>query len=241
VECDPVQGWQLRSWDGGVGVLTVAKVTQASAGEYADYLEGKARAAELGDYYLKEGERVEAPGRWAAGAEALGAHPELPVTGEQLRLLMAVRRPDTGGPLRRAGGSGEAVAALDAPLAHESAITAQLAAPSIDAQRNDIATQLALDARAIPAPTPGEPETAAATPRAAATPETATAASARDRAAPQPERDPEISPEPAADRAASQILDKRHLLAWPRTRHPDTDTPELVENQAKRHRRGWEP
>jgi hypothetical protein len=33
-------------------VLTVAKVTQASASGYADYLEGKAQAAELGDYYL---------------------------------------------------------------------------------------------------------------------------------------------------------------------------------------------
>src|SRR5258708_36725397 len=93
-------------------MLTVAKVTQGSAGGYADYLEGKAKAAELGDYYLRDGDRVEAPGRWAGGAGAVAAHPELPVTAEQLRSLMAVRRPDSGEPLRRAGGRGEAAAAL---------------------------------------------------------------------------------------------------------------------------------
>jgi hypothetical protein len=82
-------------------MLTVAKVTQGSAAGYADYVEGKAQAAELGDYYLKDGERVEAPGRWAAGTAAVGARPELPVTGEQLRSLMAVQRPETGVALRR--------------------------------------------------------------------------------------------------------------------------------------------
>jgi conjugative relaxase-like TrwC/TraI family protein len=105
-------------------VLTVAKVTQGSAAGYADYLEGKAKAAELGDYYLKDGDRVEAPGRWAGGAGAVGAHPELPVTGEELRSLMAVRRPDTGEPLRRAGGSGEAVAALDATFSAAKSVSA---------------------------------------------------------------------------------------------------------------------
>jgi conjugative relaxase-like TrwC/TraI family protein len=105
-------------------VLTVAKVTQGSAGGYADYLEGKAKAAELGDYYLKDGDRVEAPGRWVGGAEAVGADSELPVSGEQLRSLMAVRRPDTGEPLRRAGGSGEAVAALDATFSAPKSVSA---------------------------------------------------------------------------------------------------------------------
>jgi conjugative relaxase-like TrwC/TraI family protein len=105
-------------------VLTVAKVTQGSAAGYADYLEGKARAAELGDYYLKDGDRVEAPGRWVGGAAAVGAHPELPVTAGQLRSLMAVRRPDTGEPLRRAGGSGEAVAALDATFSAPKSVSA---------------------------------------------------------------------------------------------------------------------
>jgi hypothetical protein len=71
-------------------------------------------APELGDYYLKDGERTEAPGRWVQGAKQFGLDTEQPVTGEQLHMLMDVRRPDTGGELRRVGGSGEAVAALDA-------------------------------------------------------------------------------------------------------------------------------
>jgi hypothetical protein len=57
-------------------VLTVAKVTRGSAAGYADYLGGKARAAGLGDYYLKDGERVEAPGRWASGAGIVGQDPD---------------------------------------------------------------------------------------------------------------------------------------------------------------------
>ena len=105
-------------------MLTVAKVTQGSAAGYADYLEGKAQAAELGDYYLKSGERVEAPGRWAGGAAAVGCNPAAAVGGEQLRALMAVRRPDIGGPLRRAGGTGEAVAALDATFSAPKSVSA---------------------------------------------------------------------------------------------------------------------
>ena len=53
-------------------MLTVAKITRSAADGYAEYLDGKARAPELGDYYLKGGERTEAPGRWAAGAERFG-------------------------------------------------------------------------------------------------------------------------------------------------------------------------
>ncbi len=59
------------SWRGG-GVLTVAKVTQGQAAGYAEYLEAKSEPDELGDYYLKDGDRVQAPGRWAAGADAVG-------------------------------------------------------------------------------------------------------------------------------------------------------------------------
>ena len=95
-------------------MLTVAKVTARVASGYADYLEGKVTASELGDYYLKDGERVEAPGRWVRGAAAVGCDPATAVSGEVLRELMAVRRPGSGKPLRRVGGSGEAVAALDA-------------------------------------------------------------------------------------------------------------------------------
>lgn len=105
-------------------MLIVAKITKGSAGGYAEYLEGKARASELGDYYLEEGERVEAPGRWAGGARLFGLDPDVPVTGEQLRTLMAVRRPDTGGELRRVGASGEAVAALDATFSAPKSVSA---------------------------------------------------------------------------------------------------------------------
>ena len=126
-------------------MLTVAKVTQGSAAGYADYLEGKALAAELGDYYLKDGERVEAPGRWAAGAGAVDAHPELPVTGEQLRSLMAVRHPDTGEPLRRAGASGEAVAALDATFSAPKSVSAIWAIADPDLRAADRARARARD------------------------------------------------------------------------------------------------
>jgi len=65
------------SWDvlGGVVVLMVAKVTASGAAGYADYLEGRARPAALGDHYLRDGERVEAPGRSAGGARAVGCYP----------------------------------------------------------------------------------------------------------------------------------------------------------------------
>ena len=53
-------------------MLILAKITSSSAVGYAEYLEGKVQASELGDYYLKDGERVEAPGRWAAGADRFG-------------------------------------------------------------------------------------------------------------------------------------------------------------------------
>ena len=105
-------------------MLTVAKVTQAGASGYADYLEGRSQAGELGDYYVKDGERVEAPGRWAAGAGAVGCDPDAPVGGGQLRALMAVRRPHTGAPLRQTGGSGEAVAALDATFSAPKSVSA---------------------------------------------------------------------------------------------------------------------
>ena len=63
-------GWERRC-----GVLILAKITRTSAAGYAEYLEGKAQAPELGDYYLKDGERVEAPGRWAQGAAQFGLDP----------------------------------------------------------------------------------------------------------------------------------------------------------------------
>ena len=105
-------------------MLILAKIIRSSAGGYAEYLEGKAQASELGDYYLKDGERTESPGRWAAGASRFGLEPSEPVTGKQLHALMDVRRPDTGEELRRIGGNGEAVAALDATFSAPKSVSA---------------------------------------------------------------------------------------------------------------------
>jgi conjugative relaxase-like TrwC/TraI family protein len=105
-------------------VLILAKITSSSAAGYAEYLEGKVQASELGDYYLKDGERIEAPGRWAAGADRFGLDQAVSVTGVQLRTLMAVQRPDTGEQLRRTGGSGEAVAAIDATFSAPKSVSA---------------------------------------------------------------------------------------------------------------------
>jgi conjugative relaxase-like TrwC/TraI family protein len=105
-------------------VLILAKITRISAGGYAEYLEGKAQAPQLGDYYLTDGERTESPGRWVQGAHQFGLDKEQPVTGEQLHMLMNVRRPDSGEALRRVGGSGEAVAALDATFSAPKSVSA---------------------------------------------------------------------------------------------------------------------
>jgi hypothetical protein len=59
-------------------VLIVAKITQRTAGGYAEYIEGKARASELGDYYLKDGERVEAPVAGRAERTCSGSTPTCP-------------------------------------------------------------------------------------------------------------------------------------------------------------------
>ncbi|MHB8695019.1 MAG: MobF family relaxase [Solirubrobacteraceae bacterium] len=127
-------------------MLIVAKISKGSAGGYAEYLEGKARASALGDYYLKDGERVEAPGRWAGGAHLFGIDPNQRVSGEQLRTLMDVRRPDTGDELRRVGASGEAIAALDATFSAPKSVSAvwALASPELR-QRIEAAHEIAID------------------------------------------------------------------------------------------------
>lgn len=157
VQCDSV-GWDVRGRKAsppnpvgpdrytGALVLTVAKVTGKFAGGYADYLEGKAQPSHLGDYYLKDGERLEAPGRWVTGASAVGCDPKVPVAGEQLRALMAVRHPNTGQPLRRHGSSGEAVAALDATFSAPKSVSAvwAIASPELR-ERIEGAHEIAID------------------------------------------------------------------------------------------------
>jgi conjugative relaxase-like TrwC/TraI family protein len=126
-------------------VLTVAKVTAKVASGYANYLEGKTAAGELGDYYLKDGERVEAPGRWVAGAGAAGCKPGT-VSPEALRELMAVRHPGTGEPLRAVGSSGEAVAALDATFSAPKSVSAAWALADPDLrQAIETAHEAAID------------------------------------------------------------------------------------------------
>jgi conjugative relaxase-like TrwC/TraI family protein len=77
-------------------VLTVAKITQGAAGDYAEYLDGRTRSTAAGDYYLKDGDRA----------------------------LLDVRRPDTGQPLRPVGSNGTAVAALDATFSAPKSVSA---------------------------------------------------------------------------------------------------------------------
>jgi conjugative relaxase-like TrwC/TraI family protein len=121
-------------------VLTVAKVTASAAGGYAQYLEGRSQAPEAGDYYLSEqGERVEAPGRWVLGeqgAAALGVDVERVVAAEDFRAVMAVRHPETGEALRRVGGNGEAVCAIDATFSAPKSVSVvwALASPELRGQ-----------------------------------------------------------------------------------------------------------
>ena len=127
-------------------MLTVAKVTGPQAGGYADYLQGKATATKAGDYYLKDGERVEAAGRWISGGESVGVDPAARVTPEQLRALMDVRRPDTAMPLRPVGSTGEAVSALDATFSAPKTISAVWALADTDLRaRVEAAHETAID------------------------------------------------------------------------------------------------
>jgi conjugative relaxase-like TrwC/TraI family protein len=110
-----------------VFVLTVAKVSAGGGGAYASYLEGRSQPPQEGDYYLKDGERVEAPGRWVlgpGGAAALGVDPGRPVEGDAFRAMMAVRHPVTGEQLRRVGANGEAVVAIDATFSAPKSVSA---------------------------------------------------------------------------------------------------------------------
>ncbi|MHB1571604.1 MAG: MobF family relaxase, partial [Solirubrobacteraceae bacterium] len=114
-------------------MLTVAKVTSGQAAGYAIYLQSRTQAPELGDYYLRDGERVEAPGRWITGAQLVGCDPQAAVSGDQLRALMAVQHPETGLALRRAGGNGQAVSALDLTFSAPKSVSAvwALASPEL--------------------------------------------------------------------------------------------------------------
>ncbi len=124
---------------GCLAVLTVAKIAGSGAAAYGQYLEGRTQAAEAGDYYLSQsGERVEAPGRWALGAqgaETLGVDAARSVGAEQFRALMAVQNPATGERLRAGGAGGTAVAAIDATFSAPKSVSVvwALASPELRA------------------------------------------------------------------------------------------------------------
>ncbi len=132
-------------------MLTVAKIAGSGAAAYGRYLEGRTVAAEAGDYYLAaDGERVEAPGRWALGAqgaETLGVDPSRAVGAEQFQALMAVQNPATGGRLRAGGAGGSAVAAIDATFSAPKSVSAvwALASPELRAEI-EAAQERAVDA-----------------------------------------------------------------------------------------------
>jgi len=115
----------------------VVKVSVAQGNVYARYLEGRTAGSAAGDYYLRDGERVEAPGRWligAAGAAAIGVEDvAVPVDPDAFRSLMAVVNPATGGPLRRVGGNGDAVGAIDCTFSAPKSVSAvwALASPAL--------------------------------------------------------------------------------------------------------------
>jgi conjugative relaxase-like TrwC/TraI family protein len=80
------------------------------------------------------------------GAHLFGLDATMPVSGEQLRTLMDVRRPDTDGELRRVGASGEAVAALDATFSAPKSVSAVWALGSPELRRQiEAAHEIAID------------------------------------------------------------------------------------------------
>ncbi len=131
-------------------MLTVAKVTASGARAYGLYLEGRTVALAAGDYYLKAGERVEAPGRWTLGpqgAAALGVDASRAVAAEDFQRLMKVEHPRTGGRLRSGGAGGSSVAAIDATFSAPKSVSAvwALSSPELRAAL-EAAQERAVDA-----------------------------------------------------------------------------------------------
>ncbi|MHB1539401.1 MAG: MobF family relaxase [Solirubrobacteraceae bacterium] len=97
-------------------MITAASIGAAKGGGYARYLEAKTIAPERGDYYLsRDGEPVQAPGRWLASSatlERLGIEGSA-VAGADFVALMEGRHPQTGEWLRRAGGDGRRGGGID--------------------------------------------------------------------------------------------------------------------------------
>jgi conjugative relaxase-like TrwC/TraI family protein len=98
--------------------MTASSIPASSAGGYAEYLESKTVDPGQGDYYLNSyGDVAQAPGRWLAQTqtlERLGIDPDTPVNGEDFKMLMEGRDPETGDWLRAAGAGGERGGGIDA-------------------------------------------------------------------------------------------------------------------------------
>jgi conjugative relaxase-like TrwC/TraI family protein len=97
-------------------MVTAASIGAARGGGYARYLEGKTIPRGRGDYYLsRDGEPVQAPGRWLASTatlEGLGIEGRS-VRGGHFVALMEGRHPESGRWLRRAGADGERGGGID--------------------------------------------------------------------------------------------------------------------------------
>jgi conjugative relaxase-like TrwC/TraI family protein len=89
--------------------MTAASIGAAKGGGYARYLESKTVAPERGDYYLsREGEPVQAPGRWLTSVDTLA---RLGIDGERIEghdfvALMEGKHPRTDRWLRPEGAGG---------------------------------------------------------------------------------------------------------------------------------------
>lgn len=98
-------------------MTTAASIPASSAGDYGDYLHSRTVAPEQGDYYVgADGAPTEAAGRWLTSPAALvriGVTQHATVAPEDLRALMAGRRPDGDGWLRPAGPDGSRAGGLD--------------------------------------------------------------------------------------------------------------------------------
>jgi hypothetical protein len=125
---------------------------------------------------------------------------------------------------------------IHTPLAHESAVTIELAGTGIDVPHNGVDAKLGAGRSAISVTTPGEVVSPPSTARGTPAPETG--------ARIQLDRDLETSHElePAADRAASDLLDGQFGRAWPPIRHRDLTALGLADDHpGHSHPKGWEP
>lgn len=100
--------------------MSVRSIGAGSADGYASYLESKTVAPERGDYYLgRDGEPIEAPGRWLSSPATLGRlgiDPGREVARDDLVALMQGRRPGSEEYLRAAGPTGTRNAGADVVL-----------------------------------------------------------------------------------------------------------------------------